>query len=254
MDKPERTVAKGTTVASATDEQAVASTVRRMFASVAPRYDLLNHLLSVGFDVLWRRETAKALGPILLKESSVAVDLCCGTGDLALSLARISRGMVLGADFCHPMLDRARQKSAGRKMRIGFLEADALQLPFAEGSVDALTIAFGFRNLANYRRGLEEMRRVLRPGGRVAILEFSRVQWPFFGPLFRLYLRRVLPVLGSWISGVRGPYQYLPESVSRFPDQEALASALREADFRNVRYRNFTGGVAALHLGERAAR
>lgn len=252
MSKVERAKVGGTTLGTSGDEQSTAFAVRNMFAAVAPRYDLLNHLLSAGFDVLWRRETARALRPVLLNPNSVAIDLCCGTGDLALTLRRISEGIVIGTDFCHPMLVRARQKGARIRTRLTFLEADTLRLPVRNESVDAVTIAFGFRNLANYRRGLEEMRRVLRVGGMVAILEFSHVQWPIFGPLFRLYFRSVLPALGSWISGVRGPYQYLPDSVSRFPDQESLAFVLRESGFTNVRYRNFTGGIAALHLGERA--
>ncbi len=222
-----------------------------MFASVAPRYDLLNHLLSAGFDIRWRRATVRALDGVLAKQSSIVVDLCCGTGDLALELRRASVGKVLGTDFCHPMLQRAREKSSQLAKKAVFLEADTLRLPFPEASVDALTIAFGFRNLANYRRGVQEMRRVLRPGGVVAILEFSHVTWPVFGPLFRVYFRRVLPRLGEWISGVHGPYRYLPDSVLRFPDQEALGNLLREEGFRDVRYRNFTGGVAALHMGSK---
>lgn len=252
MAKIKPVVAEGTTVERGADEQSTASAVRSMFAAVAPRYDLLNHLLSVGLDIKWRHAAVKALGPVLASSSSVVVDLCCGTGDLALALRRASAGKVVGADFCHPMLQLAREKSTRLSRFTSFLEADTLRLPFPETSVDALTIAFGFRNLANYRRGIQEMRRVLRPGGMVAILEFSHVKWPVFGPTFRFYFRRVLPLVGSWISGVQGPYQYLPDSVLRFPDQESLASLLREEGFRNVRYRNFTGGVAALHLGVRA--
>jgi demethylmenaquinone methyltransferase/2-methoxy-6-polyprenyl-1,4-benzoquinol methylase len=243
---------EGTTVGKNADEQATASAVRSMFAAVAPRYDLLNHLLSAGFDIRWRNATVKSLERVLADSSSVVVDLCCGTGDLALALNRASKGQVLGADFCHPMLRRALEKSTRQAKQAVFLEADTLQLPFADGSIDAVTIAFGFRNLANYRRGIHEMRRVLKQGGIAAILEFSHVRWPVFGPLFRVYFRRVLPRVGSWISGVEGPYQYLPDSVLRFPDQEALAELLRQEGFRNVRYRNFTGGVAALHLGEKA--
>jgi demethylmenaquinone methyltransferase/2-methoxy-6-polyprenyl-1,4-benzoquinol methylase len=179
-------------------------------------------------------------------------DLCCGTGDLALALRRASEGEVLGTDFCHPMLQRAREKSMRLARNTTFLEADTLRLPFRDASLDAVTIAFGFRNLVNYRRGVQEMWRVLRQGGMVGILEFSHVSWPVFGPLFRAYFRRVLPRLGAWISGVQGPYQYLPDSVSRFPDQDALSDLLRDEGFRGVRYRNFTGGVAALHLGEKA--
>lgn len=252
MTEPERARAEGTTVGKLVDEPSTARAVRDMFAVVVPRYDLLNRLLSAGFDVLWRRETARALRPILSRPSSVALDLCCGTGDLAMTLRRVAAGKVMGADFCHPMLVRARQKAARTSRSIVFLEADTLRLPFRDESVDAATIAFGFRNLANYRRGLAEMRRVLRRGGMVAILEFSRVEWPVFGPLFRVYFRHILPRLGSWISGVRGPYQYLPDSVSRFPDQESLALILQKSGFTNVCYRNFTGGVAALHLAEKA--
>ena len=159
----------------------------------------------------------------------------------------------MGADFCHPMLACARRKAGTKDRRICFLEADTLHLPFADSSLDAVTSAFGFRNLADYRRGIDEMRRVLKPGGRVAILEFSRVTWPVFGAIFRLYFRRVLPRLGAWISGVEGPYSYLPDSVAKFPDQDTLARMLGEAGFGKVSYVNFTGGVAALHLGERAA-
>ena len=242
---------EGASIGRHADERSTASAVQSMFAAVAPRYDLLNHLLSLGFDVLWRRETARALKPVLEKPSSLVADLCCGTGDLALALRRVSSGRVVGTDFCHSMVQRARQKAAPLKNPLFVLDADTLRLPFADDSLNAVTIAFGFRNLANYRKGLEEMRRVLRTGGVVAILEFSHVQWPVFGPLFRAYFRHVLPRLGAWISGVQGPYQYLPDSVSRFPDQEALACALREVGFTNVRYRNFTGGVAALHLGEK---
>ena len=251
MAKPRSLTAGGTTTGKGADEQATASEVRTMFATVAPRYDLLNHLLSAGFDIRWRRATVRSLKPVISRPSSIVADLCCGTGDLALALRRASAGAVLGTDFCHPMLQRAREKSSRVGGHTAFLEADTLRLPFRDSSLDAVTIAFGFRNLVNYRRGIQEMRRVLRPGGMVAILEFSHVTWPIFGPLFRTYFRRVLPRLGAWISGVQGPYQYLPDSVSRFPDQEALSDLLREEGFSGVRHRNFTGGVAALHLGKR---
>ena len=225
--------------------------VRDMFAAVAPRYDFLNHFLSAGRDIAWRRAATKALQEVLRQPGSVAVDVCCGTGDLTFELARVSRGKVIGTDFCHPMVRLAQDKLRGRGASVWFLEADTLALPFRENSLDAIASAFGFRNLANYAHGLREIHRVLKPGGTVAILEFSRVRWPLFAPLFRIYFRYLLPRLGTWISGVRGPYQYLPDSVSRFPDQEALSQALRAAHFTNVRYKNFTGGVAALHLGEK---
>jgi demethylmenaquinone methyltransferase/2-methoxy-6-polyprenyl-1,4-benzoquinol methylase len=241
----------GSSLGSPDDPVSTASRVREMFAAVAPRYDFLNHFLSLGRDIAWRRRTARALREVLAKPGSVAVDVCCGTGDLSVALARHSAGTVIGTDFCHPMLRRAREKFP-RSPRVFFLEADTLALPFPDASLDVVSVAFGFRNLADYARGLKEMRRVLKPGGYLAILEFSRLGWPILGPLYRFYFHRVLPRLGTWISGVAGPYQYLPDSVSRFPDQESLAAALREAGFQNVRYRNFSGGIAALHIAQRA--
>ena len=251
MSNPAPRAALGSPLGTPDDPGSTARAVRSMFAAVTPRYDFLNHFLSLGRDIAWRRATARALRGRLDRPGSLAVDVCCGTGDLALALAEYSAGKVIGADFCHPMLGRAREKVGGARQTIYFLEADTLALPFRDDSLDVVSVAFGFRNLADYARGLREMRRVLKPGGLVAILEFSRVRWPVFGPVFRFYFRHVLPRLGTWISGVAGPYQYLPDSVSRFPDQESLAAALVEAGFSNVTYRNFFGGVAALHLGEK---
>jgi demethylmenaquinone methyltransferase/2-methoxy-6-polyprenyl-1,4-benzoquinol methylase len=251
MPDPARASGQGSPITSAGDEASTSVAVRTMFAAVAPRYDFLNHFLSFGCDIAWRRSTARALRDILKQPASCVVDLCCGTGDLSLCLARESAGRVVGADFCHPMLTLACRKAEGRRSRVNFIEADALHLPFANSSLDAVTIAFGFRNLASYDRGLEEMRRVLKYGGRLAILEFSRVRWPIFGPIFRFYFRRVLPPLGAWISGSEGPYRYLPDSVSLFPDQEALVEKMKSAGFQNVGYKNFIGGIAALHLAEK---
>jgi demethylmenaquinone methyltransferase / 2-methoxy-6-polyprenyl-1,4-benzoquinol methylase len=244
---------RGSPMGRPSDAAATAQAVRRMFDQVAPRYDFLNHFLSLGLDIFWRRIAARALRDVLSRSGSVAADVCCGTGDLALAFARHSAGIVVGTDFSKPMLLRAQSKSRSRKLRPIFLESDTLRLPFRDNSLDAIGAAFGFRNLANYADGLSEMRRVLKPGGMIAILEFSRVRWPLFGPLFDLYFQHVLPRIGSWVSGTEGPYQYLPASVKRFPDQEELASAFRAAGFAKVRYRNFTGGVAALHVGEKGA-
>jgi demethylmenaquinone methyltransferase/2-methoxy-6-polyprenyl-1,4-benzoquinol methylase len=224
--------------------------VRKMFSAVAARYDFLNHFLSVGRDIAWRRATAKALRRVLERPDSKVVDLCCGTGDLAFELERYSAGRVFGTDFCRPMLALAKIKALPHSTL--FLEADTLALPFPDEFLDAATIAFGFRNLANYVSGLREIRRVLKPQGILAILEFSQVRWPVFGPFFRFYFRRMLPKIGTWISGVSGPYQYLRDSVSKFPNQEALLALLCSEGFQNVRYVNFTGGVAALHLAEKA--
>jgi len=220
-----------------------------MFSVVAPRYDFANHFLSLGRDIAWRKATAKTLRPILERPDSKVADLCCGTGDLAFELERYSAGRVLGTDFCRPMLQLARRKA--RHHSTLFLEADTLALPFPDEFLHAATIAFGFRNLASYALGLREMRRVLKPRGTLAILEFSEVRWPVFGPLFRFYFRHMLPTIGTLVSGVRGPYQYLHDSVSRFPNQQALSDLLCAEGFQNVRYTNFTGGVAALHLGEK---
>jgi demethylmenaquinone methyltransferase/2-methoxy-6-polyprenyl-1,4-benzoquinol methylase len=258
---------KGSPLGTPGQPRETARAVQGMFARVAPRYDLANHLLSAGCDLWWRRVTAREVRRVLEKPESLAADLCCGTGDLTFAFARYSRGLVVGADFCHPMLEVAGQKrsrlpDAGRAKpngaggrgfaRTRFVEADTLRLPFRDGSLDLASTAFGFRNLASYEEGLREIHRVLRPGGVIAILEFSRMQWPVLGPLFRFYFRHVLPVIGTLISGERGPYQYLPSSVENFPDQEALARALRGQGFVNVGYRNFLGGIAALHLGTKA--
>jgi demethylmenaquinone methyltransferase/2-methoxy-6-polyprenyl-1,4-benzoquinol methylase len=221
-----------------------------MFSVVAPRYDFLNHLLSLGRDIAWRKATAKALRRVLERPDSNIADLCCGTGDLAFELERYSAGRVFGTDFCHPMLVLAKRK--GRRHSALFLEADTLALPFPDEFLDVATLAFGFRNLASYVGGLREIRRALKPQGILAILEFSEVRGPVFGPFFRVYFRHVLPRIGAWISGVPGPYQYLHDSVSMFPNQQALAELLNAEGFQNVRYANFTGGVAALHVAEKA--
>jgi demethylmenaquinone methyltransferase / 2-methoxy-6-polyprenyl-1,4-benzoquinol methylase len=246
----------GTPLGSPDDLTTIGRAVRGMFAAIAPRYDFLNHLLSLGCDIYWRKAAARELRALLAGPESVALDVCCGTGDLAFALARFSRGCVIGTDFCYPMLLRAGQKAAagnriGRTFRTVFMEADTLALPFRDGCISVVTSAFGFRNLASYQRGLEEMYRVLAPGGVLAILEFSRIRSPLLGPVFRYYFRRLLPRIGTWISGVSGPYQYLPDSVAKFPDQQQLAAAMRSTGLVKVRYRNFFFGAAALHLAEK---
>ena len=222
-----------------------------MFAGIAGRYDLLNHLLSGNVDKRWRREVARSLRPSLVGEARV-LDVACGTGDLSLVLSRAGAGRVVGLDFCRPMLEIARRKAAEGPRAIPFVEGDALRLPFADETFDAATIAFGLRNLAGVSEGLKELRRILRAGGRLAVLEFSSPVVPGFSALFRFYFGRVLPRVGGWVSGSRGAYEYLPDSVSRFPDQKRLAMLMREAGFENVGYRNLTGGIAALHTGTRA--
>ena len=245
---------KGSPLGPPDNPAATAGAVQGMFARVAPRYDFLNHLLSAGLDLRWRRLTADMVRKALDRPGSLAADLCCGTGDLTFALARVSAGRVVGADYCQPMLEIAsakRRRNREAPGRARFIAADTLRLPFADGQLDMVSAAFGFRNLASYARGLAEMHRVLRPGGLAAILEFSRVKQPIIGPLFRFYFRRLLPAIGGLISGVPGAYQYLPDSVHHFPDQESLAQHLREAGFTKVRYRNFLGGAVALHLAEK---
>ncbi len=244
---------EGSPLGSPSEIASTSRAVREMFEAVTPHYDFLNHLLSAGFDLYWRRVAAHRARQALSSPGSIALDVCCGTGDLAFALRRVAAGKVIGADFCQPMLRRAREKLERASTGIALLGADTLELPFADNSIDAVTSAFGFRNLANYALGLREILRVLKPSGMIAILEFSRVQWPVFGPLFRFYFAHVLPRVGTWVSGVSGPYQYLHESASRFPSQDALARAMRRAGFANVRYRNLLGGVAALHQAEKPA-
>jgi len=226
--------------------------IRKMFSAIAPRYDFLNHFLSVGRDIAWRKATAKAVRRILERPGSRAADLCCGTGDLTFELERYSAGKVFGTDFSHPMLVLAKAKTKARPHSTLFLEADTLALPFPDAFLDVAALAFGFRNLASYVDGLREIRRVLKPQGILAILEFSEVRGAVFGPFFRFYFRHLLPRIGTWISGVPGPYQYLHDSVSKFPNQQALSQLLSAEGFQNIRYLNFTGGVAALHLAEKA--
>lgn len=235
----------GTTPPGAEGEDEAARWVRGMFGRVAPRYDFLNHLLSLNIDRRWRARTVARLRPVLERPGSRALDICCGTGDLTLALARASAGRVTGVDFSHPMLIAARRKGAH------VIEADALALPVPDESFDLVTSAFGFRNLANYEAGLREIRRALKPGGTAAILEFSTPPNAAFAALYRFYSRRILPAVGGALSGDAGAYRYLPESVRKFPDAEGLAAMMREAGFEDVCFERMTGGIVALHAGRR---
>lgn len=237
----------GAAPAGATVREQAAQWVRRMFARIAPRYDLLNRLLSFGQDQRWRRRTALRVSRWLERPGARALDLCCGTGDLLAALTRVGRDdvMLAGCDFCRPMLLLARRKLPGAVL----IEADALRLPLADASLDLVTVAFGFRNLADYRAGLAEMRRVLRSGGAAAILEFSQPVGRLLAALYGFYAQRVLPRIGGWISGHPDAYRYLPESVSRFPSAEQLAEWMLEAGFTRVQFERLSGGIVALHLG-----
>jgi demethylmenaquinone methyltransferase/2-methoxy-6-polyprenyl-1,4-benzoquinol methylase len=243
---------KGTTPPGAANEREAARWVRDMFARVAGRYDLLNHLLSFNLDRHWRRQTVRRVREYLARPDARVLDICCGTGDLTLALAAAAAGRPLfGSDFCHPMLVEARRKTVSRGARCALFEADALRLPVASGSLDLITVAFGLRNFANYQDGLREMCRVLKPGGAAAILEFSQPPNRAFAALYGFYSKRVLPSIGGIVSGSRAAYQYLPESVRKFPGAEALAERMREAGFAEVSYQRMTGGIVALHVGVR---
>jgi demethylmenaquinone methyltransferase / 2-methoxy-6-polyprenyl-1,4-benzoquinol methylase len=237
---------KGTTPRGAANEREAAAYVREMFARVAPRYDFLNHLLSFNIDRYWRARTVQQLRSWLAAPGARAIDLCCGTGDLTIALEKGGSATVFGSDFCHPMLIAARKKSPGPQR---WFEADALRLPVRNASIDLVSAAFGFRNLANYEDGLAEMRRVLRPGGAAAILEFSQPPNPAFAALYGWYSTHILPQIGGILSGSRDAYSYLPESVRKFPTAEQLAERMRAAGFREVRFDRMTLGIVALHIG-----
>jgi len=241
----------GTTPAGTENEQQAAQWVRGMFGSIAPRYDLLNHLLSMNIDRYWRAQTVARVSHVLANPDARVLDVCCGTGDLMLSLGAKGPATVLGSDFCHPMLVAAHAKVQQRHSRSTLFEADALRLPVADASLDLITIAFGFRNLTSYQAGFEELRRVLRPGGLAAILEFSTPPNRTLARLYGFYSRAILPAIGGFISGSKEAYSYLPESVRKFPGAEDLADQMRGAGFGNVRFERMTAGIVALHLGDR---
>lgn len=246
MSAPRGTTPEGT----ATEEQA-ARYVRGMFGRVAGKYDLLNHLLSFQVDRYWRGTTVRRVEHILARPGTRVMDLCCGTGDLLLALEQraSTQTLVLGSDFCHPMLMAAQAKEGRRGAVAPLFEGDGLQLPLADNSLDLVTVAFGFRNFANYRRGLMELRRVLKPGGMLAILEFSTPPNGLVRGVYGVYSRRVLPAIGGLVSGSRDAYTYLPESVRKFPGAEVLAAEMEGAGYTRVKFERMTFGVVALHTG-----
>jgi len=246
--EPEKSPVIGAAPAGAGDQRESARAVREMFSSIAPRYDLLNHLLSLSVDRWWWRATARSFAGILSHPDARVLDLCCGTGDMTFALRRQAghSAKIVGADFSHPMLQRARAKSGATDLR--WIEADALLLPFADSQFDLVTSAFGFRNLANYDAGLAEIVRVLRRGGACGILDFG-APGGFMGRLYRVYFKRVLPRVGTMISGVRGPYAYLPASVERFPQPQEMLERMRRAGLQRVSWTPYTFGTAGLYRG-----
>ena len=229
--------------------------IRRMFGQIAPWYDFLNHLLSLNIDRAWRTKVAR-LAAVTDPAAGPVLDLCTGTGDLAFAYDRRANGKltIVGADFCPEMLVLARKKSARRasRDRLSFVEADAQELPFADGTFQLVTCGFGLRNVTNTDKGLAEMVRVTRPGGRVAILEFSRPTGRLFGPAYRWYFQRLLPRVGQLFSkSPESAYNYLPASVMAFPDGEELANKLAAHGLSAVTFTPLTFGVATLYVGTR---
>jgi demethylmenaquinone methyltransferase / 2-methoxy-6-polyprenyl-1,4-benzoquinol methylase len=249
--------ASGAKPIGSTSEAGAAQAVRQMFDSIAPRYDLLNHVLSFNVDRLWWRRTARRFRGLLARPDASILDVCCGTGDMTTALARLrppGARSILAADFARGMLARGAPKFA--RHNVAVLEADALHLPLRDASLDLIVTAFGFRNLANYEAGLREFHRVLKPGGQLGILEFSE-PGGLFGKAYAVYFRRVLPAIGRAICGpvpgdAAGPYNYLPESVGNFPAPPQLLDLLRATGFTQCAWQPYTFGIAGLYTAARA--
>jgi demethylmenaquinone methyltransferase/2-methoxy-6-polyprenyl-1,4-benzoquinol methylase len=239
------------------DESHAAEAVQQMFNTIAPRYDLLNHVLSANIDRLWWRRTAATFRSILADPDAAVLDICCGTGDLTMALLKhrpAGSRPVLAADFAHAMLRRGIQKfgaeRAKRSLAIA-VEADALRLPLRAESLDLIVTAFGFRNLANYEAGLREFHRVLKPGGILGILEFSE-PGGLIGKAYAFYFHRILPVIGRLICGKNGPYNYLPASVGAFPPPPKLLELMRSAGYSDGNWQPYTFGIAGLYTAVRS--
>ena len=227
------------------------SAIQEMFSEVAPRYDLLNRLLSARLDLVWRKKAAKAL---LLAPDARVLDLCSGTGDQAMAIRRRHGARVAAGDFCLPMLALARRKFAEmERPRPANLASDALALPFAEGSFDAATVSFGLRNVADLATALSEIRRVLKPRGELVVLEFALPRSRPLNAAYRFYFERILPAVGRVVSHRGSAYQYLPDSVGRFPQREKFLAAMCAAGFDEVTWQDLSFGVVCLYRGRRKA-
>jgi demethylmenaquinone methyltransferase/2-methoxy-6-polyprenyl-1,4-benzoquinol methylase len=249
-------IASGAKPMGVQGESDAAQAVQQMFNTIAPRYDLLNHVLSANIDRLWWRRAARAFRSTLADPNAAILDICCGTGDLTLALLKhrpASARPILAADFAHAMLSRGSQKfgavQSGRPRAIA-LEADALHLPVRSQSLDLVITAFGFRNLANYEAGLREFHRVLKPGGRLGILEFSQ-PGGLIGKAYALYFHRILPIIGRLICGKNGPYNYLPSSVGAFPPPSELLELMRHTGYSECNWQSYTFGIAGLYMAAR---
>jgi demethylmenaquinone methyltransferase/2-methoxy-6-polyprenyl-1,4-benzoquinol methylase len=256
-----KSIVVGAAPEGARDQHSAALAVREMFTAIAPRYDLLNHTLSFNIDRMWWRRTARAFRTIATRPDARILDLCCGTGDMTFALRRQagkSSPQILGADFSHAMLQRATAKSSAAQTQNGsfpvlmpsWIEADALNLPFPSAQFDLVTSAFGFRNLADYDAGLREIVRVLRTGGECGILDFGEPKGAM-GALYRVYFKHLLPRIGTIISGVRGPYAYLPASVERFPPPQEMLARMKSAGFAEASWTPYTFGIAGLYRGKK---
>jgi demethylmenaquinone methyltransferase/2-methoxy-6-polyprenyl-1,4-benzoquinol methylase len=248
--RPEHEVSTGARPAGVTTEQSAAQNVQRMFDTIAPTYDRANHILSAGLDRwMWSR-AARAFRPILQRPEAIALDLCCGTGDMTLALLKHrpapanDQQPILAVDFSHQMLTRGAEKF--RPHTVIPIEADALHLPIASRSIDLVTSAFGFRNLANYEEGVAELHRILRPGGQIGILECNQPEG-IVGALYNLYFKAILPRAGGLISGDFSAYTYLPASVERFPRPPRILELIRNAGFTNASWTSYTLGTAGLY-------
>jgi demethylmenaquinone methyltransferase / 2-methoxy-6-polyprenyl-1,4-benzoquinol methylase len=231
------------------DEQSSAAAVQQMFNGIAPRYDLLNHVLSCNIDHLWWSRTARRFQKILALPESSILDVCCGTGDMTVALLRHrpqGATPILAADFSHAMLARGTEKFRNRNAVA--IEADALRLPLPDSSLDLITTAFGFRNLANYEAGLREFHRVLKPGGELGILDFSE-PGGIVGKFYAFYFRRILPTIGGRLSGIGSAYSYLPASVHRFPPPSEMTLLMQKTGFTGLSWTPYTFGIAGLYRG-----
>jgi demethylmenaquinone methyltransferase / 2-methoxy-6-polyprenyl-1,4-benzoquinol methylase len=246
--------AQGTTPPGTSDERSAARAVRQMFDEIAPRYDLLNHVLSMNVDRLWWRRTARTFSHILSRDNARVLDLCAGTGDMSVAMRAVaarrnSNAAILALDFSHQMLQHGQAKFAAKKIQP--IEADALHLPLADASVDLVVSSFGFRNLANYDEGLREIFRVLKPQGEAGILDFSE-PGGILGKVYGFYFRRVLPRIGTLISGVRGPYEYLPASVHKFPPPQEMLARMKSIGFTETTWTPYTFAIAGLYRGKKS--